>query len=506
MYSHWRNLALEKLEECKEKNKLGGIGLDHIINIFSYDQDSIDDIATLLMNHNLIEKDSIVFATFHIINHYINNTPLDQKHLITIMNKSSVGGLRMPLRFLSRLERYEDANDLLDKMEAVGMKMNVSANRTVASFQNAERIYLEALIKRTNSYINLFEFNPITNKRLIADFSEFLEYTADESNEFCPLKFCNLDQETGKAFMNFSEDIGELDVPDINLYFGSDICIFDKKTIVQLNSGYVPAPLLSPGNPLLWMKKWRFNEPRKEIKQALLLINNGLNENYYHDLLDSIPGLFTAIASTMEGDILIPVREGDLTGYFRELINFLIRFARKYNREIFFLDDPVIIRNAAFLSIERSANYSTQVLKTIFDGPTNTNKTPEKIYISRKNSKNRPLMNEPEVEQLFTKFGFEIVLGEELSMEQQFQLFQNAKVVAGPHGAGLSNVIFGRKCTLIELFSESYMPDCYELIAHEIAGKYYSVVGKSVAGGDGNSWEISIPKVKKLLETLTSRG
>ena len=164
MYSHWRNLALEKLEECKEKNKLGGIGLDHIINIFSYDQDSIDDIATLLMNHNLIEKDSIVFATFHIINHYINNTPLDQKHLITIMNKSSVGGLRMPLRFLSRLERYEDANDLLDKMEAVGMKMNVSANRTVASFQNAERIYLEALIKRTNSYINLFEFNPITNK------------------------------------------------------------------------------------------------------------------------------------------------------------------------------------------------------------------------------------------------------------------------------------------------------------------------------------------------------
>ena len=75
-----------------------------------------------------------------------------------------------------------------------------------------------------------------------------------------------------------------------------------------------------------------------------------------------------------------------------------------------------------------------------------------KLYISRKGSPYRNIINEEEVEQLMLSNGFEIVFPEKLSFIAQLKLFSQTKVVIGQSGAGMANLLFVPKDCKILLF------------------------------------------------------
>ncbi len=76
----------------------------------------------------------------------------------------------------------------------------------------------------------------------------------------------------------------------------------------------------------------------------------------------------------------------------------------------------------------------------------------EKIYINRKN---RRLINELEVQEHMESNGFVILDLEELTLDQQVQLFSNADEIVGFHGAGLTNLIFCTdKTRIIEIVDQ----------------------------------------------------
>ena len=79
-----------------------------------------------------------------------------------------------------------------------------------------------------------------------------------------------------------------------------------------------------------------------------------------------------------------------------------------------------------------------------------TDKLPgaEKIFISRK-SKARKFSNQHDVESLFEKHGFKKLYLEDLTTSQQLASMAKAKVVAGLHGAGLTNLIACRPSTSV---------------------------------------------------------
>jgi hypothetical protein len=68
-------------------------------------------------------------------------------------------------------------------------------------------------------------------------------------------------------------------------------------------------------------------------------------------------------------------------------------------------------------------------------------KTPEMIYISRRDSERRPLTNEHEVEDRLTSLGIVPLVFSEMSLAAQIATVENAKFVVGPHGAGLSHIV-----------------------------------------------------------------
>ncbi|HSW76610.1 MAG TPA: glycosyltransferase family 61 protein, partial [Candidatus Saccharimonadales bacterium] len=75
----------------------------------------------------------------------------------------------------------------------------------------------------------------------------------------------------------------------------------------------------------------------------------------------------------------------------------------------------------------------------------NKNIFSKKVFISRKDrcpSVGRGLINEDEVFKLLQKQGFERYVLSQLSFLQQVELFNNADVIVGTHGAGFTNILF----------------------------------------------------------------
>lgn len=100
--------------------------------------------------------------------------------------------------------------------------------------------------------------------------------------------------------------------------------------------------------------------------------------------------------------------------------------------------------------------------KQMCDGVSNINNS-NRIYISRENATRRRVVNRSKVLELLTRFGFESYKLETLSVRDQVELFCNADVVIGPHGAGFVNMIFSNDPNIIELFGRKRKTTFYRL-------------------------------------------
>jgi capsular polysaccharide biosynthesis protein len=77
-----------------------------------------------------------------------------------------------------------------------------------------------------------------------------------------------------------------------------------------------------------------------------------------------------------------------------------------------------------------------------------------RLFVSRRDSTRRSVLNEDEVFQTLAPLGFERVVPGEMSVAEQVTTFSAARCVVGAHGAALTNMIFSRPgATIVELTS-----------------------------------------------------
>ena len=124
--------------------------------------------------------------------------------------------------------------------------------------------------------------------------------------------------------------------------------------------------------------------------------------------------------------------------------------------------------------------------------------TPELLYVSRNDARNRRLLNEDAVMSRLEPLGFRKVTMTGLRVADQAALFRNARVIITPHGSGLTNMVFSNPVTVvIELFQPAYLNSCYWAIADFLQIDYYALIGlgKTVppppAGVDYRNWFLS---------------
>ena len=84
----------------------------------------------------------------------------------------------------------------------------------------------------------------------------------------------------------------------------------------------------------------------------------------------------------------------------------------------------------------------------------------KRLFIARRGTAGyRHLRNEAELEALFVEFGFEPIRPERLSIQQQIECFSQAQVIAGPTGAGMTNILFAPDDARIICFMPKYLQD-----------------------------------------------
>lgn len=219
--------------------------------------------------------------------------------------------------------------------------------------------------------------------------------------------------------------------------------------------------------------------------------------NFYHFLLESLPELLLVQGSFQNIHVLLPPN----------LPNFatdnLPRAVSSTNFEIL-EKGQWRVRNQVVTTVERSRtphSVALQSLRAAF--PFEPKSAGPPLYVSRSGS-SRGLRNEPELEDYLVRRGFRVFRSDDLSdLKRNAELFGSANLVIGPHGAGLSNVVFcAPGTTVIEFSAPHRVSELFAGLCHRLGLRYF-LEFTTVTGFDdhGDGYQ-----VVRLLEEFFRRG
>ncbi len=215
--------------------------------------------------------------------------------------------------------------------------------------------------------------------------------------------------------------------------------------------------VLSKGTPRL----------KKKIKGSVisLLAGGGANNNYFHWLYDVLPrlGVLEDAKEKIEPDYyLIPNNKHSFQKDTLKLLGITQnKLLPSYNYrhfsfdEIYITDHPYNLTNNTSIDHENIPFWISDWLKKKFLIKKNIEAIRvNKIFIDRddvdpKRNSNRRISNENELRDFLKKENFDFVKLSEISFLNQVNVFYNAEIIVGLHGAGFANLSFCRSGTKV---------------------------------------------------------
>lgn len=251
-------------------------------------------------------------------------------------------------------------------------------------------------------------------------------------------------------------------------------------------------PPFNRGMKPSWIEKLKLK--RKKYDHVNLVFDKNSN-NYFHWITEVLPRVMHIEASGQGSkEYLLPDYVGR-NPVFMDTLQHLIDL----KRVTFLYSDEQIIISKATICVHsyNSGNYNPPViqkLNRVFSPDPKTQK--KRILILRNGI--RGFANENEVVKTFTAFGFSTVRLEKLNFTEQLNLAKSCEILAGAHGAGLTNMIFlpegGR---VLELrFKNDSSNNCYFTLASDLRLPYYYML----CANNKNKLEVDINFLQKTLE------
>lgn len=248
-------------------------------------------------------------------------------------------------------------------------------------------------------------------------------------------------------------------------------------------------PLLSPGHPDKQVSQHSIFAleklpPIQSIHGTVAVLSGLKHEMYFHWMFDVLPRLDLLRRSQIDLDRI---------DYF--LANHQFPFQQE-TLKMLGIPHTKILESAQPIQADRlivpsypsspawMSRWVCQWLRNIFLSQVETNQVGgDRLYITRQQTANRRIINEVQVIELLSQFGFQTVALESLSVLEQASLLASAEVVISPHGGGLTNTVFCQPGTkIIEIFSPNYVYPCYWLISNLCQLEYYYLTGITPAG------------------------
>ncbi|MGJ3244304.1 MAG: glycosyltransferase family 61 protein [Opitutales bacterium] len=260
---------------------------------------------------------------------------------------------------------------------------------------------------------------------------------------------------------------------------------------------------LRPGpEPLTWP------EPEKEPEPCfwLALPEHG---NAYHWLINAMPALMVARDRFGRDWSPTVILSGPLSRFQRSALHFCRLKEPRYRpcpagsyrfRQLVYpspLGRPLPEPDPALL------RYREQVLRILNRKDPRRPVTGRRLYISRQDARRRPLVNEASVIARLEARGFETVRLSELSFKKQVRAFAHADWIIGPHGAGLSHLLFARPgCRVLELFTDRYLSPCMGRIAQWVGLDYRFAIFTQPPGPDRpqRAWQADLAQLETWVD------
>lgn len=105
---------------------------------------------------------------------------------------------------------------------------------------------------------------------------------------------------------------------------------------------------------------------------------------------------------------------------------------------------------------------------------------PARVLLARR--KTRDLSNQAEVEAVLVPRGFRTIYPEDLSVADQFRLFNTAETIVGVHGAGLAPLLYRHPGAalrrVVELLPCGHMTDVYRSMSQQVGCGWIGVRGR----------------------------
>lgn len=230
----------------------------------------------------------------------------------------------------------------------------------------------------------------------------------------------------------------------------------------EVSFQYVQESVSEAESPVF--KRRFFREPLHLKGRTLSLVAGGVSGrgNYYHWLIDVLPRLQTLADSRFAGTldhVVVPQFDRDfqkttlrLMGVGEEQIVVCGPFTHIQCEELLVTTHPRGTRSILV------PDWVFDLYDRLKQAVIESGDYPKKIYVTRKDTKLRGVVDEDRLIDYLKSYGYEPVTLAEHDFDGKVNLFHAADSVISAHGAGLTNLMFSRPGTrLLELFSEGFV-------------------------------------------------
>ena len=244
-------------------------------------------------------------------------------------------------------------------------------------------------------------------------------------------------------------------------------------------------------------------------QQEGLLATDYYSYSYYHWFSEALPRIYYARLNRVGGKIFLP-SICSRYAYIAESLRMFPEMDMEYVPH----GSKVFIKNTKWVSpAGKPYQFNTPLMRAYREqiwahyGAKTTSSKKSRIFVNRKKATKRKLINEEEVLDIFKKHGFAIIDFEDYPWNEQVKLCYDTSIIAGIHGAGLTNMLFCPEDVVVfELQKKMHFASCFFRLSNAIGARYitqYSVEDFDTSESEVLSdVKIDIDELRKNLEFI----
>ena len=309
---------------------------------------------------------------------------------------------------------------------------------------------------------------PNTKFKLLKNFS---------LKDFYKYKYKFFEMENGKIFTDNIENVSII----------KDNELLDNFSYQQINGKLVSSKenqVIKTGTPKFL----------KKLKGSIAILSQGSSgyNNYAHFILDIVPKIkLLSLGTKLKNiDYFYFSKPNKYQAEILKIIGISknrivdsnkLRFVQ-YNT-VFGVTHPYYSKGTFFRSQSKMPEWIIFYLRKKFMKKISLKYKFEKIFIDRSDSKfnHCKLINNEEIKNFLRTKNFQIIKLSNFNFKDQINIFNKAKVIIGPHGAGFVNLVFCKKKTkIIEIKPVNHSNDLYRKISKINELKYKSIKLKKI--------------------------